>query len=237
MKRSKLKNKANKMKHPVDIKMYKKQRNYVVGLNKQAKFKYFNNLDCKKDAKPFWDKCKPYFSNKHSRGDTNIMLPEKGEILLKNDAIANTFSNFLDSLVKSINLFKWPDISWDSTILSSVLDRIDRIILKYKFHPSIISIKQHIPHIDKFSFRFVTLEDVRLINDLKNNKAAGGDIPLKLLKECDCTYEKLTNCINNSLSEELFPDSLKRANITPVYKKNDPLNKENYRPVSILHLF
>ena len=33
-KRSKLKNKANKMKHPVDIKMYKKQRNYVVGLNK-----------------------------------------------------------------------------------------------------------------------------------------------------------------------------------------------------------
>ena len=34
MKRSKLKNKANKTKHPVDIKMYKKQRNYIVGLNK-----------------------------------------------------------------------------------------------------------------------------------------------------------------------------------------------------------
>ena len=36
------------MKHPTDIKMYKKQRNYVVDLNKQAKFKYFDNLDCKK---------------------------------------------------------------------------------------------------------------------------------------------------------------------------------------------
>ena len=34
MKRSKLKNNANETKHPVDIKMYKKQRNYVVGLNK-----------------------------------------------------------------------------------------------------------------------------------------------------------------------------------------------------------
>ena len=53
MKRSKLKNKANKTNHPVDIKMYKNQRNYVAGLNKQAKFKYFNNLDCKKDAKHF----------------------------------------------------------------------------------------------------------------------------------------------------------------------------------------
>ena len=83
----------------------------------------------------------------------------------------------------------------------------------------------------------MTLEDVRLIiKDLKNNKAADRDTPLKLLKECDFTYEKLTNCINNSLSERFFPDFLKRANITPVHKKNDPLDKENYRPVSILPL-
>ena len=165
------------------------------------------------------------------------MLKEKGQIFLKNDVITNMFSNFIDSVVKSINLFKWPHISWDSTILSSVLDRIDRIILKYKCHPSIISIKQNIHHIEKFSFRFVTLEDVSLIiKDLKNNKAAGGDIPLKLLKGCDITDEMLTNFINNSLSRGLFPDSLIRANITPVHKKTDPLDKENYRPVSILLL-
>ena len=103
--------------------------------------------------------------------------------------------------------------------------------------PSIISIKQNIHHIEKFSFRFVTLEDIRLIiKDLKTNKAAGGDIPLKLLKECDFTYEKSSNCINNSLSEALFSDSLKRANITLVHKKNDPLDEQNYRPVSILSL-
>ena len=193
--------------HPVDIKMYNKQRNYFVGLNKQAKFIYFNNLDCKKDTKPFCYKCKPCFSNKHSRGDTNIMSKENGEIHQENDVIVTTFSNFFDSIAKSINLFKWPDISWDSTILSSVFDRIDRIILKYKSHSSIISIKQNIHHIEKFSFRFVTLEDVRLIiKDLKNNKAAGRDTPLKLLKECDFTYEKLTNCINNSQSKGLFPD-------------------------------
>ena len=83
----------------------------------------------------------------------------------------------------------------------------------------------------------MTLEDVRLIiKDLKNNKAAGGDILLKLKKESDFTYEKFTNCINNSLSEGLFPDSLKRASITPVQKKSDPPDKENHRPVSILPL-
>ena len=37
MKRSNLKNKANKTKNPSDIKNYKKQRNYVEQLNKKAK--------------------------------------------------------------------------------------------------------------------------------------------------------------------------------------------------------
>ena len=47
---------------------YKKQRNYVVALNQKSKYKYFNNLDVSKEVKSFWKTCKPYFSNKHSRG-------------------------------------------------------------------------------------------------------------------------------------------------------------------------
>ena len=83
----------------------------------------------------------------------------------------------------------------------------------------------------------MTLDNFRLlIKDLKNYKADGRDIPLKLLKECDFTYEMLSNCINNSLGEVLFADSLKRANTTPVHKKSDPLDKGNYRPLSILPL-
>ena len=31
-----------------------------------------------------------------------------------------------------------------------------------------------------------------------------------------------------------YPDNLKLADITPVFKKKDPLNKINYRPVSVL---
>ena len=68
---------------------------------------------------------------------------------------------------------------------------------------------------------------------MKNKKTAGEGIPLKLLKECDFTYEKLANCINNSINEGLFPDYLERANIIP---QNDLLDKENYRPVSVLPL-
>ena len=32
----------------------------------------------------------------------------------------------------------------------------------------------------------------------------------------------------------MFPSDLKYANVTPLYKKDDNTNKENYRPISIL---
>ena len=62
---------------------YKKQHNYVKKLNKTTKLEYFNNLKLGKDNKPFWEKCKSYFTNKHSKVNTDIMLNENGQLLLK----------------------------------------------------------------------------------------------------------------------------------------------------------
>ena len=45
---------------------YKKRRNFVGKLGKTAKIEYFHNFKLGKDNKPFWEKCKPYFTNKHS---------------------------------------------------------------------------------------------------------------------------------------------------------------------------
>ena len=47
----------------------------------------------------------------------------------------------------------------------------------------------------------------------------------------------LTDCVNGALSQGIFPDRLKLANITPVHKKDETTDKENYRPVSVLPLF
>ena len=74
MKRSKLKNKANKTNNPSGIKNYKKQSNYVMQLNKKAKVEYFDNFDSSQGSKPLWVKCKSYYSNKYSKADTDIIL-------------------------------------------------------------------------------------------------------------------------------------------------------------------
>ena len=44
----------------------------------------------------------------------------------------------------------------------------------------------------------------------------------------------LTKIINASIRNGCFPDELKAAEVTPIFKKNDDLDKENYRPVSVL---
>ena len=80
MKRSRLKYKANKTKKPIDISNFKKQRNYVVNLNKQAKFEYFSSYNYA-DSKPFWVNCKAYFSNKYSKADTDVVLNENGDLI------------------------------------------------------------------------------------------------------------------------------------------------------------
>ena len=120
-KRSQLKNKANKTKTLEDITKYKKQRNLVVKLNRESKTKYFDNIQTSKNSKPFWDKCKPYFSNKHAHGDSKIILIEKENIitnknevvqketlLVNNNEIANTFNNHFSEIVEKLNTFRWP---------------------------------------------------------------------------------------------------------------------------------
>ena len=62
-----------------------------------------------------------------------------------------------------------------------------------------------------------------------------GDIPAKIVKNSLSVYtRKLTTIINNCLKDGLYPNGLKLADVSPVFKRDDDLNKGNYRPVSIL---
>ena len=89
--------------------MYKQQRDLVVRLNKDSKYSYFSNLDIRKESKPFWNACTPYFTNKHSRGDTSIMLVEKKkkkELILSEKKICSIFNTYFGNRVQSLNLFQ-----------------------------------------------------------------------------------------------------------------------------------
>ena len=114
-----------------------------------------------------------------------------------------------------------------------------RSLVKLTFvnHPSIKTIKQNFNITSKFSFQPVSVNDVKqVIKDLKSNRSVGGDIPTNILKECNFTFSVLADCISTSFENGAFPDCLKETNVALIFKKDDPPDKENYCPVSILPL-
>ena len=79
-------------------------------------------------------------------------------------------------------------------------------------------------------------EVIKVVKNLKHSKAVSGDIPTKILKECKFTFDIITACINKAIETGNSPDSFKMANVRPVFKKENPLDKSNYRRVSIMPL-
>ena len=44
----------------------------------------------------------------------------------------------------------------------------------------------------------------------------------------------LTKAVNHAITENIFSEQLKKSEVIPLHKKEDPLKKEIYRPVSLL---
>ena len=138
MKRLQLKNKVNKTRNVMDVSNYKKRRNYLVKLNNQCKRHHFDRLNPERDSKPFWKSCKPYLSKKHSFADATIAISENGKLLTKNNKIVKTFSSFFESmaLLMALDLLSW------SSLFNVSDDTVQRIILNFLNHPSILKINE-----------------------------------------------------------------------------------------------
>ena len=88
-----------------------------------------------------------------------------------------------------------------------------------------------------FSFKFESQEKFsKLIQNLNCNKATQQyDIPIKILKENSEIFSYiLCHNFNNSLFSKVFPNNLKKADITSVFQKDKNFLKINCKSVSIL---
>ena len=83
---------------------------------------------------------------------------------------------------------------------------------------------------------FCTDDIVKIIKSLDPNKAHGHDeISIRMIKLCATSISKpLSILFINCFKNQCFPNEWKKANIVPVYKKNDKQLIKNYRPVSLL---
>ena len=88
-----------------------------------------------------------------------------------------------------------------------------------------------------FDFRLVDSHDVKqIIKRIETSRSNGHDgISSELIKLISCDIaDSITLIINQSLKSGIFPDQLKIAKVTPIYKKDDKKINTNYRPISAL---
>ena len=88
-----------------------------------------------------------------------------------------------------------------------------------------------------FTFDKVDTDMVKFfLNKLKPNRATGCDmLPSKLLKMAsDILSDSICYLVNLSFTLCRFPNELKSAEITPLFKKGNNLDVSSYRPVSVL---
>ena len=150
--------------------------------------------------------------------------------------IANLFNEYFVNIVKKLGLFT-KEQSAIST--ENSLSEVEIAITKYGNHPSIIAITEKMEKLGNptFGFDFTSYEEtVKEVNNLKIRKVSQKtDIPVRIIKEkIDIVSYFLYHNFNNSLSCSTFPTAMKYAEVTPIHKKDDKTDKENYRPISIL---
>ena len=143
--------------------------------------------------------------------------------------MTNIMNSYFISITNHLNLK--PDQINNSENLTNIIENFEN-------HGSIQRIKlANFHHRHSFNFRYVSVKEIKkeLVNLSSKKAARNGDIPAKALKDCLSVYTKeLTTIINNCLKDGLFPNGLKLVDVSSVFKKDDDLNKENYRPAIIL---
>ena len=167
----------------------------------------------KSDMRKTWATINEIISKKLKKTGFPKHFLDNDRIITDDKDIANCFNNFFTNI--------GPNLAQD---IPSPPNKAYTDFLKDKITHS-------------FNFSTVSPDQVlKIINKLLPKSSFGHDnISTILLKSISTDIILvLTLIINQSLSTGIFPDKLKVAKITPIYKKDDPHLPDNYRPISLL---
>ena len=80
------------------------------------------------------------------------------------------------------------------------------------------------------------LEVCSIISNLKITKESKNSIPIQLIISNKETLSVvISDMVNRSIRDCIFPNSLKISRVVPIYKQGDPRIPGNYRPIAISH--
>ena len=139
MKRTNLRNKFLKERTDESKKRYTSQRNYCVSLLKKTMKNYYNSLNEKdvSDNNTFWKTVKHFLSDKIVSKEQTLFV-ENDEIISGDSKIAESLNSFFSSIVKNLKIPGYRP--HNDSLFENVSEVILKVILKYRNHPSILTI-------------------------------------------------------------------------------------------------
>ena len=237
-----MKNIHNKTKTKESWEAFKRQRNKCVAIKRKYVRTYFSQSAENNgfNNKKFWSAVKPFLTDKSTKRSQEIILNSDDKIVKDSRNVTEILNNYFTNMAE-ITTGKEPRIlpcTQDSIVTDNILDEI---IFRLKDHPGVKNIKSKIDNgVGRFSFKPGTAKNIeRIIDKLEAKTSIGFDsIPPKLIKpRSKIISEPLSHLINETIiNQSLFPGGEKIARVTPVFKKEDKLEKKN-RPISVLNVF
>ena len=199
-----------------DTENYKYWRNRVTSLIKQAKADYYKQaIENNKNTTDIWK----YLKELNPKGAHSIPNTlEHDNISAENTSeIVEMFNDYFTKLAENL-ISESPEHTRTFDVLSEYT-------------------KSKLNSTEIFKLEKIDANDVLLmLGKLDTSSAAGIDsLGPKLLKlAAPILCKPISILINKSITSGKFPDELKLAKVTPIFKKGDKSKPENYRPISIL---
>ena len=206
-----------KSKNPEDELIYKNYKNLFEKLRKKSKQNYYSNLleKHKDNAKQRWQILKEITGKVQKKNQSlPTTLETENRIISDKNAIAEEFNTFFTNI--------GPNLANKILQISKTFDQY--------FSPVDTQLNHHDLTLKEFETAY---------KSLKRNKASGIDdinsnIVLDFFEELKTP---LFYIFRASLREGVFPDEMKIAKVSPIFKGGNNLQAENYRPISVLPVF
>ena len=199
-----------------DIISYKSYRNFYNKTKRNMKIQYYTNKikENMENTKKMWSTINEILKKQKHKGSIITHININGVKTYDSHKIANEFGKHYSSIGPNLAC----SIGKGIKQISHYLDQIPA--------------NQH-----NMMMTFSTQEEItQLIKNLPNKTSCGHDqISNELLKNLVSSISyPLSKIFNQSISEGIYPDQMKLAEIIPLYKGKDTDNVINYRPISLL---
>ena len=160
--RTKLRNKLLKYPTIANRISHSKQRNFLC-YEKKKFSQYFLNVKNMTSNKKNWQTIKPFLSEK-AKSREKIALLRNEKLVSYNTEVANCLTNFFSNIIKNVEI---PKDEVKDNFHQNIESPTLKAVLKYRNHPSIVSLTHSFYQASSFSFSCIQKKNKK--NKFKRN--------------------------------------------------------------------